>query len=136
MTDSPLARKLLVRANHRMLILNPPDGFVDRLDPLPEGTMILPEPDGVADVLVLFVRNRAELQRDAARAVASTRRDGALWLAFPKGTSKVKTDLGRDAGWDAMTEIGYVGVSLISIDDTWSAFRFRPVALVGSKRAT
>ena len=97
---------------------------------------MLTELGGVDDVLVLFVSNRADLQRDAARAVASVRRDGAFWLAFPKGTSKVKTDLSRDAGWDALTERGYVGVSLISIDDTWSAFRFRPVDLVGSKRAT
>lgn len=134
MIESPLARKLLMRESHRVLILHPPNGFQSLLDPLPVGARIVSEPAGSADVVVLFVRNRADLQRDATRAVAMTRREGALWLAFPKGTSKVKSDLSRDDGWDALTVLGYVGVSIVSIDETWSAFRFRPVELVGSKR--
>ena len=136
MAGSSLARKLLVRENHRIMTLNAPTDFAASLEPLPEGATILSELDSVADVFVLFVKNRADLQRDAARAVATIRRDGALWLAFPKGTSKVKSDLSRDAGWEPLTAIGYIGVSLMSIDETWSAFRFRPVELVGSKRAT
>jgi hypothetical protein len=134
-TDSALAAKLLIRPHQRVTLLNPPDGFTDRLAPLPDEATIEIEPMEASDVVVVFVENRAILQRDANAALSFSRRDGVLWLAFPKGTSRLKTDLSRDAGWEVMTTAGYVGVSLVSIDETWSAFRFRPVDLVGSKRS-
>ena len=61
---------------------------------------------------------------DAARAAGP---DGLLWLAYPKGTSGLKTDLARDTD-DALTDpiAGLTGVTLVSIDEIWSAMRLRP----------
>lgn len=40
----------------------------------------------------------------------------------------MKTDISRDAGWDAVHAAGWEGVAMVAIDDTWSAMRFRPSA--------
>jgi hypothetical protein len=50
-----------------------------------------------------------------------------LWATYPKGTSKVKTDINRDIIASYVRTIGLVGVAMISIDDTWAALRLRPI---------
>jgi len=49
-----------------------------------------------------------------------------LWITFPKGTSKIQTDLTRDQGWDSLRSLDLKWINLISVDDTWSAFALRP----------
>jgi hypothetical protein len=57
--------------------------------------------------------------------------DSVLWFAYPKGTSGIKTDINRDTIRVTGEEFGITTVTAISIDDTWSALRFRPVDRVG-----
>ena len=57
--------------------------------------------------------------------------ESVLWFAYPKGTSKIKTDINRDTIRITGEEFGITTVSAISIDDTWSALRFRPIGKVG-----
>ena len=49
-------------------------------------------------------------------------------MAYPKISSGMKSDITRDQGWDAMKGAGWQGVALVSIDDVWSAMRFRPLS--------
>ena len=49
-----------------------------------------------------------------------------LWISFPKGASKLQTDLTRDKGWDSIQSTNLKWVTLISVNETWSAFGFRP----------
>ena len=57
--------------------------------------------------------------------------DSVLWFAYPKGTSKVKTDVNRDTIRVTGAAFNITTVSAISIDDTWSGLRFRPIDRVG-----
>jgi hypothetical protein len=57
--------------------------------------------------------------------------DGVLWFAYPKGTSGIKTDINRDILRLTAEEYGITTVTAVSINDTWSALRFRPVDRVG-----
>lgn len=52
--------------------------------------------------------------------------ESLLWISFPKGSSKIQTDLTRDKGWEALREVDLKWINLISVDDTWSAFSLRP----------
>jgi hypothetical protein len=56
-----------------------------------------------------------------------------LWIAYPKKSAKVDTDLTRDVGWSVIEGAGVVGVAVVSIDATWSALRFRPAGDVVSR---
>ncbi len=59
--------------------------------------------------------------------------DSVLWFAYPKGTSKVKTDINRDTIRITGEEFAITTVTAVSIDATWSALRFRPIDKVGTK---
>ena len=78
------------------------------------------------DWILLYVENRAALERSIAGAAAALASPGTLWIAYPKGSSKLQTDLTRDAGWEALNDADLMWVNLISIDPTWSAFGLRP----------
>mgnify|MGYP001587710911 CR=1 FL=1 len=60
-------------------------------------------------------------------ALGAVRRDGVLWVSYPKGSSKVKTDINRDSGWGPFNEAGFRAVTQIAVNDIWSALRFRPM---------
>lgn len=59
-----------------------------------------------------------------------------MWVAYPKTTSGVATDLTRDVGWATMNEAGWGVVSQVAVDATWSALRFKPEAEVQRKPAS
>jgi uncharacterized protein YndB with AHSA1/START domain len=127
MPPSALARKLHLKPGHHILLLNAPNGYAKELKPLPEGAALVDRGKDL-DCVQLFVENVKELNRDAARAIKAVKADGLLWICYPKGSSKIKTDLSRDVGWDVVKKAGFEGVSLVAIDETWSAMRFRPAS--------
>jgi hypothetical protein len=78
-----------------------------------------------ADVVLLFARDSRALAREAPRAIAALAPEAALWIAYPKLSSGVKTDLTRDRGWEPLARAGFAVVSLVAIDATWSALRWK-----------
>jgi hypothetical protein len=135
MAPSDLAKKLQIKPGSRLLLLNVPEDQRQRLDPLPEGVQVAERPDSPADAVYLFVRNRGELESHAAAALGALEPGGLLWIAYPKKSSKIPTDINRDAGWGPVAEAGWEGVAIVSVDDVWSALRFRPLQEVGRKAA-
>jgi hypothetical protein len=131
---SPIAKKLLVKPGMRLALVNPPDGYAPLLDPLPDGALLVDAAAGAElDFVQVFARSAEELDRHFEQARAAVKPDGLLWVCYPKGSSRVKTDLNRDILWKKIGEATDLdGVSLVSIDDTWSAMRFRPRDRVGS----
>jgi len=83
------------------------------------------------DFIQAFIREKKELPSPVPNIIKALKPDGLLWLSYPKGTSKVKIDLNRDILWAEMARYGLAGVALVSLDDTWSAMRFRPADKVG-----
>jgi hypothetical protein len=61
--------------------------------------------------------------------------ESLLWISFPKGTSKIQTDLTRDKGWEALRDADLKWITLISVNDTWSAFSLRPYKLGEERQA-
>ena len=80
---------------------------------------------------LIFVNNNTEYLNFLKKDLNNIERDSVLWLAYPKGTSKIKTDINRDTIRVTAEEFGITTVTAISIDDTWSALRFRPIEKVG-----
>jgi hypothetical protein len=134
MADSGLIKKLMLKPDQKAAIFNPPAGYLEGLDPLPEGLKIVARPSAPLDFVHLFVKDKAGLDTLVAQALRSLKDDGIFWISYPKGSAKVKTDLNRDILWKLMERHGYEGVAMISIDETWSAMRFRPKDKVGQSR--
>jgi len=126
MAESALAKKMKLRANTRAAVIHAPEGYSDELQPLPAGVEVVTDLDGQFDWVQVFVKNTAELESVVPAAVATLKPHSLLWISFPKGRSKIQTDLTRDKGWDRLQQQDLKWVSLISVNDTWSAFALRP----------
>ena len=84
MTENALIKKLQLKPGLRALFLNAPEGYVASLGPLPDGVALVDGPPGTLDFVQLFVRDSVELTRHAPVALAAIKRDGVLWISYPK----------------------------------------------------
>ncbi|RYY38670.1 MAG: hypothetical protein EOO08_13770 [Chitinophagaceae bacterium] len=120
-----LAQKLKIKEDYVLRTLHAPPHFEKTLDPLPEGVHISVRSNRF-DQLHWFVTSQAELEADLPQVLALLKESVTCWIYYPKGSSKMQTDLTRDKGWDALNaEPGLQWLALISFDDTWSAFALR-----------
>jgi len=134
MAGSELIKKLLLKPGQKAAIFNPPAEHLGGLGPLPEGLELVARPSGPLDFVQLFVKDKAGFDKFVPKALGSLKDDGIFWVSYPKGSAKVKTDLNRDILWKLMEKRGFEGVAMVSIDETWSAMRFRPKDKVGKAR--
>ncbi|MBW7476263.1 YdeI/OmpD-associated family protein [Paenibacillus oenotherae] len=136
-----LMKKLKLSHGISALVLQPPyEAYVEELELGEESTVYDKSKAGTYDFVQLFAKDIADLEEHAPEALEAVKRDGLLWICYPKGTSKLKSDLNRDRGWKSVHDEGWEGIALISIDDTWSAMRLRPKDAIksgaGSRRAS
>jgi hypothetical protein len=118
-------RKLRIGEDERLFLINAPPDFGKKLGPLPRGAKIISKPVG-ATQLHWFVTTAGQVAKELPRVLELLRERVLLWTYYPKGTSGVQTDLSRDTGWDDFTSVPNLQwLSLISFDDTWSAFGSR-----------
>lgn len=99
---------------------------------VPDGTTFVAESDTASATVLMFAETVADIHSGAGAAQQSTAPDGRLWIAYRKGASRstVPGDpapLHRDTMQKALAELGLDGVTLISLDDTWSAMRVKAV---------
>ena len=78
-----------------------------------------------AGAVVAFARRRADLTKAAGPAVQAARDDRLAWIAYPKA-GQLGTDINRDSLAAAVAELGIQPVRQVSLDEVWSALRFRP----------
>jgi hypothetical protein len=81
---------------------------------------------GKAQLVFLFVSSRAELESRMPKAVAALAPTAALWVFFRKGSKAAKLDMNRDDVWAIAERLGMRPLGLVSVDETWAAFRLRP----------
>ena len=124
MPDSSLAKKMKRKPDAWAAIVNAPDGY--EAASFPDLEAAASALNGRFDWIQIFVQNKAELDHLAPKAARALKPESVLWIAFPKGTSKIQTDLTRDKGWDVLSSLDLKWITLISVDQTWSAFGLRP----------
>lgn len=120
---TPLAKKLGIRDGCRVAVVAAPDGFAATLE-LPARCRLRTQARGRLDVVVFFVTRRAELARRFSVMQRGLEDDGGLWIAWPKRTSGVATDLGESSVRTIGLDHGLVDNKVAAIDDTWSGLRF------------
>jgi len=127
--DKAVLGKMKIKPEHSLLVLNSPKGYVKSSDKADTRLSA----SGKYDAIQLFVKDKTELDAYASKVLKALKDNGLLWICYPKKSASIETDLTRDNGWDTLEKQGYEGVSLVSVDDTWSAFRFRPSEKVKAK---
>ncbi len=123
---SAMSKKLQIKAGQRGALLNVAANYQAVLDPLPDGADLVGLTNDKLDFVLLFVQDSQELKQWEETAVSALKSGGLLWIAYPKKSSGIKTDMTRDKGWAALYDKGLRPIRQIAVDDTWSALRFRP----------
>jgi hypothetical protein len=122
-SGTPLAKKLGIMTDARVVVLNEPEGFRSLLDPLPDGVVFRSALRAEADVVMLFVVERKEFERRIAAAEKAIFPAGAIWIAWPKKASKVPTDMTEDVVRAVALPRGLVDNKVCAIDEVWSGLR-------------
>ncbi|MEZ5293328.1 MAG: hypothetical protein R2745_19755 [Vicinamibacterales bacterium] len=119
-----VAQKLGIKAGETVAVIGAPKNFAATLGALPSGARLTASASAAAGRFVWFVASRRELQ--AALAVLSSRLTTEVaWLAWPKTTSGVRTDLNGNDVREGGLAVGLVDFKVCRIDDTWSGLAFK-----------
>ena len=105
-------------------LISAPEGFEALLEPMPPGADLRRHAHGQLDVAVLFSTTREALLTRFAKAKAALRANGGLWVAYPKKSSRVRTDLSFSTVQQIGLAGGLVDNKSCAVDDTWTAVRF------------
>lgn len=122
-SGTPLLKKLGVKANSSLALLDAPDGFRESLGSLPAGATIRDKFGRACDLTMWFVRSSEKLNRGIKR-IAAELDDGPVWIAWPKKTAAIASDLSQVSVRAAGLALGLVDFKVCAIDATWSGLLF------------
>ena len=133
-SGTPLAKKLGIAEGTRLGVLGAPRGFA--IDDLPDGVTPSRRARGPLDVIVSFHTERAELAQRLPVLLDALDVAGGLWIAWPKKSSGVTTDITEDTVREVALPTGMVDNKVCAIDDTWTGLRLVLRKELRSGRAT
>jgi hypothetical protein len=116
--DATLEQKVGLTGSATVRLIGAPDEFAERIEAARQS-------DGPAELVMLFVRSPAELEQELAGAMASVNEEGSLWIAWPKGGKEARNELTQLVVRERGMAAGWVDYKVASLDDMWSALRFR-----------
>lgn len=117
-----LQKKLRIKPGTAIRSVKAPADYAKTLGNLPKDVTVTKGITKDHSFIHLFVKNQAELKKELPKAVKALAPNGMLWISFPKGGSGIQTDLNRDKGWESLEMVNMRWLSMISFDETWTAF--------------
>lgn len=123
-SGTPLYKKLGIKEGSAVAFVNAPDGFDATIGPLPGGVDVRPRARGPLDVIVVFSRTESDLRRRFEKLKAALDPAGGLWVAYPKKSSSIPTDVTFESAQQIGLEAGLVDNKSCAIDADWSGVRF------------
>ena len=132
-----LIEKLNYKGQDRIALINSEESFASSLSNDLIGVTIDKEidPRYPYGFIMVFVKSVSDVNRVTCIALHNLIADGVLWFCYPKKSSKkYKSELDRDHGWKTLNDSGFHGTRIISINEDWSALRFRNTKHIKSNR--
>lgn len=119
-----LLDKLGIKSGHKVYIGNAPQNYLETLGPVLENAILTKSLNGPCDFIQFFSKEKAELESAFPKLKKHLAADGALWISWPKGASKIKTDLNENIAREIGLKNGLVDVKVCAVDDVWSGLKF------------
>ncbi len=124
-SGTPLAKKLGIKDRFSVLLYNSPEYYFDLFSDLPKDLIHKKEIEAESsDFIHIFCTTFEELKKVAILYKNALKKNGMLWVSWPKGSSKIPTDLKRDSIREYLIGIGLVDVKVAAIDQDWSGLKF------------
>ncbi len=124
-SGTSLAKKLGLKEGFKILLYDAPDYYFELFSDLPENLEQLTVPaNESADFVHAFLTTYDSLKEQSAFFKSILKKSGMLWVSWPKGSSKIKTDLKRDMIREHLLEVGLVDIKVAAVDEDWSGLKF------------
>jgi hypothetical protein len=123
-SGTPLIKKLGIKEDFEVALINAPAGFDNELGALPEGARVRRLTRDHTDFILIFVQRSAELNRRFAELASRLKPAGMLWVAWPKKAAKMETDLTFNVVQRIGLDAGLVDVKICAINEVWSGLKF------------
>lgn len=123
-SGTPLVKKLGIKPGFSMYVYDPPQNYFDWLSPLPEDLIVKNRLTGEVDFIHLFVKDQGVFEKEFVKNMKHLKKEGMLWVSWPKKSSKVPTDLDENIIRDFGLKEKLVDVKVCAVNDTWSALKF------------
>jgi hypothetical protein len=126
MSNQSLFEKLQLKDERTLLIQGLPSSIEKQFAKLTYAKNVTPLlKNKKVDFVLLFVLSQCQLNNILKEIFSALHEDSKLWVAYPKTTSKIVSDLNRDCSWDLLKENEYESVRQVALDHVWSAIRFK-----------
>lgn len=132
---TPLFKKLNFKDQKEILVLHAPESFKKEIEEMQAYTQVHETTESLhaVEFIMTFVIKEEQINQLTPQFDQLLQGDGLLWFCYPKGTSKqYRCEFSRDKGWDVLGQHGFEGVRQVSVDEDWTALRFRRVDYIKS----
>jgi len=123
--EKDIIKKLWIREGYNAVFVKAPRGYVQSIGNFPAYVKISSTPTRNSDFIQVFVYHKKDLQDNIPKITSLMKDSGSLWITYPKGSILKDIDINRDSIAKYCESLGLKSVAMISIDDKWSAFRFK-----------
>jgi hypothetical protein len=123
-SGTPLKKKLGIKDDGSVFIVNAPEHYFDWISPLPPNVQVTTRLTGELDFVHVFASERKIFESEFLRCKKYLKKDGMLWISWPKKSSKVTTDLDENIIREFGLKNGLVDVKVCAVDEVWSGLKF------------
>ncbi len=135
MSNQSLFEKLELNDEKNLLIQGLPSGIEKQFAKLSYAKNVTPLlKNKKVDFALVFAVNQNQLNNVLKEVFSALHSNSKLWVAYPKQTSKIVSDLNRDCSWDLLVENSFEGISLVALDNVWNAMRFKKNEVIVPKK--
>ena len=122
-SSKPLAKKLGIKPQFKMRLINAPDYYFELFDDMPADVHILTDKKIKKNFIHLFVKRLSELENCIAEIKNEIEQDGIIWISWHKRSSKIQTDVTEDKIRETALANGLVDIKVCAVDDVWSGLK-------------
>jgi hypothetical protein len=122
-SGTPLAKKLGIKRESRVWAPGAPRGYKRLISPLPAEAKLVARAAHELDIIHLFTKSRRELASKLPGLIPRIKRDGSIWVSWPKKASQVETDVTEDLIRTLALPLRLVDVKVCAVDETWSGLK-------------
>jgi len=123
-SGTPLTKKIGIKEGSRVALVNAPKDFQFEPKELPDNVEFIKGSAKSLDIILFFVTTERALAKDFSKLAARLTANGMIWIAWPKKSSGVATDLTFERVQRIGLDAGLVDVKICAVDDTWSGLKF------------
>jgi hypothetical protein len=122
-SGTPLGKKLGIKDGSEIYVVAPPEEYFALIEPIPKGVRIAARVSRNTDLVHIFTSRRSKLAKALAAYRSTIKPDGAVWVSWPKKSSKIPTDITEDTIREVALPLGFVDIKVCAVTEIWSGLK-------------